>query len=480
MDTKKVESVINKWRNDPVLFCEDVLGDTLWEKQKEVLYSLRDNPFTTVRSGHGVGKSAVSARAVVWFLSVFHPSKVITTAPTWNQVETILWSEINKVINKSKFPLGGEVLKTRWRLNDDHFAIGFSTDDPTKFQGHHSPHVLVIFDEATGVKPDIWEASKGLLSNEHARFLAIGNPTLPYGEFYNSFKSSLYNKITISCLESPNVTQNRTVIPGLVTREWVEQMKEEYGENSGIYKSRVLGDFPEEGTDTLISLTTVEKAIGEGKKEGVYVLGVDVARYGEDSTVFSVVKGDTQIYIDGYTGKSTTRTVGEIVNLHKKYDFETIAVDDTGVGGGVTDQLKEIELPVIPVNFGSSARDSEKFENIKAEIFFNLKKDIEESRFYLSPCDKLKEELPSLLYEITSRGKFKIVSKDKLKSLGIPSPDYADATVLSHYALYARKNPLLEFYEEQSKVNTNENSFLSAVANRTPLERAVQEYLNSN
>ena len=147
--TSKAKKFAEKCK-DPVWFSDNVLGGieynghTVWEKQIEVMQSILDNTHTTVRSGHGVGKSHISARIVIWFLMAFRPSKVITTAPTWNQVENVLWAEINAIYKRSKIPIGGTILKTKLEASDDHFAIGFSTNEPDKHNDNRRLHHICV------------------------------------------------------------------------------------------------------------------------------------------------------------------------------------------------------------------------------------------------------------------------------------------------------------------------------------------------
>lgn len=147
-DVDKIKKLKEKIKNDPKFFVNEILGVQLWDKQIEIIESVRDNKFTVVKSGHGVGKTYCSACTVLWFLNAFRPSKVVTTAPTWHQVKSILWSDINKLHRTSKIPLGGELLQTQLKIKDEHFAIGLSTDEADKFQGIHSENILVLFDEA--------------------------------------------------------------------------------------------------------------------------------------------------------------------------------------------------------------------------------------------------------------------------------------------------------------------------------------------
>jgi hypothetical protein len=418
----------------------------------------------------------IAARAVIWFLSCFHPAKVITTAPTWNQVKNVLWTELARAYRNSKVAIGGELFQTSLRLSDDHFAAGFSTNDPDKFQGHHSPHIMVVFDEAPGVAPEIWEASKGLLSSGHSRFLAIGNPTSPTGMFYDAFKNRLFNKIAISCYDSPNIKEGKVVTPGLVSHQWIEDMKQEWGENSPIFKSRVLGEFPIEGEDTLIPLTWVERAIDKQiAPEGKKTLGIDVARFGSDSTVFVVMHGRKVIHVQGHVGNPTTKTAGIAVQLFNEYGCDRILVDDVGVGGGVCDILVEQRLPVVGVNFGDKAKDSERFYNLKAEIFWNLRDEFANNTIDIPDHDRFLDELPSLMYEVTSRGQLKIIGKDAMKKLGMKSPDYADALAIAHYGMYDSRMGILDFYEEQYESDRPIDQILNRAVSGGDLKEIANE-----
>ncbi len=476
-------------------FSNNILGGSEpWSKQIEVMTSVRDNPRTAVKSGNGVGKTWTAAHVVLWFLTAYRPSRVITTAPTWQQVEKLLWAEINTQYKNALVPIGGKLLNTQLKIDDEHFAIGYSTDDATKFHGHHSEHILIVFDEAMGVNPAIWEGAEGMMTNAHARMLVIGNPTAPAGPFYKCFSSPIWNKITISCLDCPNVIADEIIYPRLVTKAWVDERRIEWGENSPEFKSRVLGEFPVEGEDTLIPLSWVEKALGrelEIQIEMDKILGVDVARYGDDSTVFIGLHGKKQIHESHYKGKNTTRTIGEIKNLVRESyltgkGYTKIAIDDSGVGGGVTDAIDEWlsepetkalypDLILIPVNFGSSPIDKARFANLKAEIFWNLRLDFENDSLALQKSDNLLAELPTLMYKLTSKGQLAIVGKDEMKKLGLNSPDFADALAIAHYASYAGRAGILDFYKDETEHNvTTPPSIISQVATGTSVEAALR------
>lgn len=446
LDIKQVLSARDFWRKNPEQFSKTFFGSTLWQKQKDIFNSVRDNNRTCVKSGNTCGKSKISAEIALWFLLSFYPAKVITTAPTFLQVEEILWKEIATLYKKSKIPIGGDLLNTELKLNDEWFALGISTDDVNRMQGFHSPHLLVILDEALGVDPLIWEAIEGL---HPYRVLAIGNPLEPVGNFFNCFSSPLWNKITMSCVECVEWQKQNKVIPGLVTQQWIDERKEEWGAKSPLFQSRVLGEFPQEGTDTLIHLNWVDncrKNILELDLDDLKILASDVARYGADKTVLLNRCG---YVIEKITIKEkipTTMIAGMIKNSYEDDDRDTLVVDDCGLGGGVTDMLVEQKIGVYPFNGGAREKpiDNVHFKNLRSQFWWITAKKLEKGLFDLSRIpqvifERLKNELCSIRYTIESDGKIKVESKDDMKARGLHSPDVADSLVMSEYAFYMGK-----------------------------------------
>lgn len=425
------------WQKDPVAFSNNILGGNIWEGQAKILESLRDHRFTVVRSGHGVGKTHITARAVLWWLYSFYPSKVITTAPTWTQVENVLWKEIGSIYNGAKVPLGGRLKKTALDLeSEDWFSIGLSTDEAERFQGFHSPNLLVIFDEAPGVSPIIWEAAQGLMTGKHNHFLGIGNPISPSGPFFDAFQNPLYNKIRISCLDNPNCKEGKEVIPGLTTLQWVEDRKQEWGEHSPLYASRVLGEFPVEGANTLIPLSW---CIDACNRQPQYIdknkyMGVDVARYGDDSTIITLwqppVKRSWRL-----NQKDTMYVANFVVRLFNEERPNVVVVDDTGLGGGVTDRLIELHIPTVGVNF-SEGSSNQMFRGIRDEIYWDVREQFRIGKVVLERNKDLNliNQLSAIQYKIVDKsGKIQIESKGEMKKRGLKSPDDADSFALAVY-----------------------------------------------
>jgi hypothetical protein len=435
MNSNVAGRLIKRFRKDPVFFCQKALGITPWEKQRQVLESVRDFPRVAVRSGHGTGKSFIAASTVLWFLYSFYPSKVITTAPTWNQVRNILWNEIKKQHAFAALNLGGKVLEEKIKLGPDAFAVGLSTDEPERFQGYHAENILVILDEAPGVRDEIWEAAATLLTSKGARMLVIGNPTKASGAFYNCFSpSSSWQKIHISCMDSPNLDGNSKEYASLVTGDWIESKKLDWSEGSPLFKSRILGEFPDDGDGVLIPkgiFSSLPEVPAGG--EGLLRLGVDVARNGEDSTVL-VVRDNVAIReIKEINGADTMEVCGATVNMIKRNSVraENVFIDDTGIGAGVTDRLKELGYNVNGVVLGSRADDTEHFFNLRAEIYWRLRESLMSGDFYIGNDKDLIAELSETCYDLGSTGAIKLEKKSKLKSRLRRSPDRADALALT-------------------------------------------------
>ncbi|MEO5859165.1 MAG: hypothetical protein ABIR33_09480 [Pyrinomonadaceae bacterium] len=434
------KTIQTRSKRDPQWFINRVLQVTfLTPQQVELCNSIRDRKRTAAPSGHGIGKTFLAACIVLWFLFSFPGAKILTTAPTWFQVENLLWSEVRKLLARSLFAGMCQAALTSIKLTDDWFAIGLSTNDATRFQGIHAPYVLIVFDEATGVATEIWEAAEGVAVGSRDRFLAIGNPTDPTSEFKRKCDSPLWHVINLSSEQHPNVLSGREIVRGAVTRDWVDERLQEYGgKDTALYRARVLGLFPEQGDDMLISLADVERAQSRWvAPAGVpQALGVDVARFGSDETVEIEFFAGGVIGVPRSTlGQNTMVTAGKIkASLALKK-----AVDDAGVGGGVTDRLREQKVSVLAYNAGERAVESDRFLNRRAETWWMIREALKKNEISLPPDNKLAADLTNIKFTYTSRGQIKLESKDDIKKRLGRSPDRGDALAILLAAVHQPK-----------------------------------------
>lgn len=439
MTAEAERSLVERMR-DPVWFLPEVLGvQHLTPDQISIARSFNANKRTAVPSGHGVGKTFIAAALVIQFLVTNYRSRVITTAPTWFQVENLLWREIAGLWRAAKYPLGGTVNKTSIEIDPQWVAIGISTTDSTRFQGTHAPRVGIIFDEATGIPPFIWDAAESLAVSPDDRLLAVGNPTDPSSRFKNACDSGLWNVVELSSENHPNVVEGRSVIPGAVTREWCEERLQDYGgKDTPLYRARVLGKWPEQGDDTLISLAHVEAAVGRWTEPEGYpsATGTDVARFGNDETVLIAIYDAGRVGLPIVRqGQDTMATAGMIKSL----GCISNAVDDTGLGGGVTDRLREQGHPVTPVNFGEKAWDEARFVNRPSELWWMLREALQAGTMALPEDRRLMADLTNVKYGFDSSGRIKLESKADVKKRLGRSPDRGDALAIAWSAYASRQ-----------------------------------------
>lgn len=465
-----------KAQTEPVYYIEEWIGDKLWSKQAEICESVRVNPITTVRSCHGIGKSFTAADIALWFLNAHPDSIVITTAPTFRQVENIIWRYIRSAHKNAKRPLGGRALKTRLEKTDDWYAIGISSDDPDKIQGFHpkSGHILVIVDEAAGVSEDIYVAADAIMSSMGARMLMIGNPTNLGGRFYESHHSdATASRISISCFETPNFTDNGIETledlmdinlddieinsPYLITPQWVRDKVTRWGVESPLFQARCLGQFPDAEINTLIPLNLIEAATTPERKRALtqrYVDGslsdaeqeeqlqmmlkdpslthqthygsADPARYGDDKTVISERYGPIVLPQIVNGKESTTQTAGRLKMLKP---CESIFIDEDGIGGGVIDIMIDDGFEnIVGIHNGGKAspEDGMSFVMMRDQLWWNLAELFKSGDIYIPPNSELISQLASIRYEITRRG-VKIEEKAEMKKRLHVSPDRADS-----------------------------------------------------
>lgn len=402
-----------------------------------------------VRSCHNSGKTVCAAALTQWFARCFSPSLVLTTAPTLRQVKEQLWKEIGSFQRAASLP--GALAAMDLTVSPNQKALGLTTNTPERFQGWHEQNILIIVDEASGVEEPIYQAIEGCLTTVNAKLLLIGNPNNASGSFYEAFRSDLYDCHHIAAVDVPE-----SILPS----EWAKERRGEWGADSPLYQVRVLGDFPDQGEDTLIRMSWAQAA---QERDGIFSdndqveLGVDIARFGTDESVLYVRQGGRIVGVDGWRGSDTQVSAGRIAAACRQYRAATVKVDDIGVGGGVTDALRHTfrvsGVTITGVNVGESAFDSEKFANRRAELYWGLRERFREGTIAIPAEDSLLlDQLTQIRFGYTPRGQIKIESKDELKKrrpagTKWQSPDRADALMLAFATIPSGFVPYVESTE---------------------------------
>lgn len=489
-------------RASPDIFIEKILECTTLEDFQRIICKLfAEYDRLNIIACHSVGKTFIMARLSLAFLYLYVGSKVITTAPTHRQVVTLLWGEIRKAKRTTTRYLEGKVLEASIKIDDDHFAMGFSpkkgaaTDSKeqqdSSFQGYHAPYMLIVFDEATGITRDMYTMAEGLTtSGKIVKWVCIGNPTSRAGEFYKNTKKAEWYTHKITCFDSPNMKANgftnkaklRLEINklkklsdnnrleriknylkpniNLINAQWVLAKVYQWGFDHPLTKSKAFGEFPDTEDNVIIKYESVQAAFNrdiETEKFDKRRIGVDVARFGVDSTVLTEIKGNKLVEKEVHNQKRTTEVTGDVIALFRKNDDKShtdIVVDATGIGSGVVDELIEAQregtLPdyvtIHEVHNAQSIEhpDPEKqkelqrdYENLKAYMFQKLNEDLRDELDI--PSEEIyEEELPAILFKYSKRGKLIVESKEDFKARYGKSPDTADSLALANLGKYLR------------------------------------------
>lgn len=466
---------IPEYRKDPVFFAEEILCFTPDEWQSKALGDLASHSKVAIKSGQGVGKTGMEAVALLWFLCCFPYPRIVATAPTKQQLHDVLWSEVSKWRDKS--PLLKEILKwtktyiymvgneKRW------FAVARTATKPENMQGFHEDNMLFIVDEASGVADPIMEAILGTLSGENNKLLMCGNPTKTAGTFFDAFHADR-NQYSLHTVSSRNSSRTN--------KENIASLDRKYGRESNVVRVRVDGEFPNQEDDVFIPLSWLEQSIqtelseATAKALGVYrtesgelkprdtsgvthiSIGCDVARFGDDKTCIGYRINEAVMFYKKYNGQDTTWTAANIarlyIELRQQYpeytDQIVVKVDDGGVGGGVTDQLKTFKrseaalysgMNIYPVNFGQKIKHHKYYDDTTTFMMgvvrdlispFDEAGNEKKPEIVLPNDDDLIGQLSCRKYGFTSNAKQKVESKEDMKKRGLSSPDEADCVLL--------------------------------------------------
>jgi len=431
---------IEKYKSDPVRFVRDILGQEPDPWQIELLEATLTERLCAIKSGHGIGKSTCCAWLMLHHMLCFYPQKTVCTAPTASQLFDALFAELKSQLLRLPPALQQlfEVFSERIVLKADPSGSFCSArtarqENPDSLQGIHSANVLLICDEASSVANAIFEAAGGSLSTPNSKLVMVGNPTRSEGYFYDAFTklSDRYWTRTVSCEDSSRVTP-----------DYIEEMEERYGRDSGVFSVRVLGNFAETTEDTIISNSLVEAAVTRDvdlSETAPIVYGLDIARFGSDKSALCKRQGNHVLEpIKSWAKLDTMALTGAVHAEYIKDQAEgkapvEILCDSIGVGAGACDRMRELNMPAVDVNTGESASISGQYKNLRAELWHKAKEWFEQLNCRIPRDERLMFELCSPRYTYESSGKIRMETKAEMKKrIGHKgSPDFADSFVLT-------------------------------------------------
>jgi hypothetical protein len=397
---------------------------------KDYLAGPDDTPLCiAISSGHGAAKTALAAWVIRWFISCRPHPQIVCTANTETQLMTKTWRELAKwhklSHNKDWFTWTATsyYLNTHqdtWKAN----AIPWSENNTEAFAGTHEENVLVVFDEASKIADSIWEVTDGIFTTKKNIWLVLGNGTRNVGRFYDCFHKNKKNWKTWQ-IDSRNCkAANKTYLDRLI---------EQYGgEDTDQARVRVRGLFPRSATRQLISTESVEKCMkheAEGWEYLPKVMGVDVARFGENSSVICLRQGRKVFPMEVLPKQDLMQTAHHVAESIRHHRPANVFVDGSGIGAGVVDRLRQLNFSVPDVNGGNQSLNP-RFLNKRAEMWYEGKEFID-GLCELPPDSRLKEELTCVEYDFTDKGRIRLDRKADIQDQYGFSPDRADALMLT-------------------------------------------------
>lgn len=416
-----------------------------------------ENPLVfklAVSSGRGIGKSALVAWIVLWFLSCHYGGTIILSANTDSQLTDKTFAEIGRWLTMSinsfffettqksikPAPWYEHILRDELKLDTKYYyanGVLWNPEAPESFAGAHSQiGMMVVFDEASEIPEAIWTVTRGFFTeNIPFRFwLVFSNPRSGAGPFFDLFQDAA-NGWNTQQINSLNVE-------GIDTTE-LEEIIRKFGADSDEANVEVYGQFPSQGDKQFISRSVVEEAINRSienydNKEEPLLMGIDPARYGSDSTVIRFRCGrDARSWpVEELKGLDNMKVVARVEQLIHQYNPDGVFID-SGAGAGIIDRLRELGYTVHEVIFGSKSTDPRMFDH-RSELWDRMRSwlmggMIDDSR-------KLKADLANPIKLYVGRESLeKLESKEEMRKRGIKSPDHADALALTFHAKMAKK-----------------------------------------
>lgn len=440
-------------------WVHDRAGEETWSKQDEILASVVEHRKTGVWSAHSTGKSHIASRTVAAWLDT-HPIDdvfVVTSAPSAPQVRGILWRYIKALHRKAD--LAGHITDAEipeWKIDGRLVGWGrkpanLTSEEAAKavFQGIHAKYVLVVFDEADGIPKWLWDAATTLLTSPTNRLLAIGNPDNPNSHFaaIRRDPESDWNKITISAFDTPAYTGEDVsddLLEHLISPEWVEEVRKEWGEDNPLYVSKVMAEYPEVGDDALITPAMIAKAIAAfeelpGDAQGRYA--ADIARMGQDKCVVYRNRGGVMTLVREWGKKDTAETTDILAEiLHPHHGGVPMIIDiGGGLGAGPFDTMRKAGYPVQQFDGSRKPRsddhprqDGLRFTNWRAEQYWSLREELDRNAVGLDPRNlKAQAQLLNIKFDRTGTGRIFIEKKEEIKKRTGESPDHADTIMMA-------------------------------------------------
>jgi len=437
---KEFDDLLLFWASDHVAAIESIFNVTLTEQQRQ-LVRLADNQTArvAVSSCTSSGKTMVLSCLTFLYLMILPDCRILVTSPSFQQLSRVYATELSKWHRAMPKQLQDLFVLTREKVeykgSSKYMQIAnlvTASTESENIQGGHSKNYVILADEGSGIPEDAFDVLLGTLgSGEGGRFIIVSNPVRSSGSFYNIFARDLpgWNKLYFSAHESPNVSKS-----------WIQEMADTYGTDSDLYRMRVEGRFPRIGAAQFISGDVVEEAIRNVIHPQSYsnfpkVVGCDIARFGGDSTVFTLRQGPKLLDFKSYKGLDTMEVSGKLAEYHALHQPAKIFIDSIGVGAGTYDRCKQLKLPVAEVIVSNKSTEPNVYCNLRSQLWGKMRDWLQNGAdiptYSKDRETNLASQLTSIEYFYNAKMQIQLLAKKDLKKLGYESPDIADSLSLT-------------------------------------------------
>lgn len=397
--------------------------------QEDALNAIATGSRLAVASGHGVGKTALTSWLIHWFMATRSDPQVVVTANTKNQLDSKTWRELAKWNQKAVNGGWFNHSATRFTLKespDTWFAsaIPWTENNSEAFAGTHEDNVLNVFDEASSIPDVIWDVVEGSMTTTGAKWAAFGNPTRNTGRFRECWGRFRHRWHTMTVDSRDAKQADKTQI-----QAWID----DYGIDSDFVKVRVLGQFPSQSANQFISISDVDECVkyeAEGYEHLPKILAADIARFGDDESVICVRQGRKVWPLVAWRGLDLMASSDKIAEAIDKHKPDASVIDETGIGSGVVDRLRQLRYEVHGFNGGGSPIDKDTYKNKRAEVW-GLMRDALRERLDLPSDESLKSDLIGPEYGFTPTQQILLERKEDMKKRGLASPDKGDALAMT-------------------------------------------------
>lgn len=429
----KVATLLSIWKKDPLLAMKQLYGVTPDKQQADfILNAVQPNCRIAVKSAQGAGKTSTLVWLTFYFLLTLDDCRILITSPSANQLHRVFYSEALKwmakmpPIFKDFFDVTMKRINIKGKEHIKADLVTASAENQENLAGGHSDNYVILADEASAIEETVFDVLQGTLGTGVGRFIMTANPVRNSGRFYEIFsqKKKHWKRMTFDAFNS-----------GQINQSWIDEMADFYGEDSDRYKVRVLAKFPRVSEEQFIPTDLVEQAMDRILTPSMYsgypkYVGADIARFGSDSTVFTLRQGPMLLDITEHKGLDVMEVSAYLMDYYHKWNPNAIFIDAIGIGAGVFDRCKSLGMPVVEVVVSTKSSDPKTYFNLRSQLWGEMR-----DWLYNDAClpenKKMQSQMTGMTYGFNNRFQIQLANKKDMKKMGLESPDIPDSLSLT-------------------------------------------------